>query len=120
MTKGRLTFFAAAILVLGGGCKPRAKEVAPTQLKEAAGLVSEAKFAMSVRDPARAETALARAVELVPTAGDYWLELGRCRVKLGNRGAAKDAYKSALAAYVKDEAHNPTNRAPALLRQIYV
>ncbi len=57
---------------------------------------------------------------LCPDTGDYWLELGRCRVRLGNRGTAKDAYKSALAAYQIDATRDAAIRVPSLLRQIYV
>lgn len=110
----------AAALLLGAGCKPRAKEITSLQRREAASLASEAQFALSVRDVARAEATYARAAALCPDWGDYWLELGRCRVKLGNRGAAKDAYKSALAAYEADAKRDAANRGPALLRQIYV
>ena len=110
----------AAALLLGAGCKPRAKEITSLQRREAASLASEAQFALSVRDVARAEATYARAAVLCPDWGDYWLELGRCRVKLGNRGTAKDAYKSALAAYEADAKRDAANRGPALLRQIYV
>jgi len=120
MTKGLLTLAAAAALLLGPGCKPRAKEVTSLQRKEAASLASEAQFALSMRDYVRAESVLARAASLCPDTGDYWLELGRCRVRLGQRNTAKDAYKSALAAYEDDAAGDGTSRARALLRQIYV
>jgi tetratricopeptide (TPR) repeat protein len=120
MTKHLLTIATAAALLFGAGCKPRPKEVTSLQRKEAASLASEAQFALSVRDVARAEATLARAVTLCPDAGDYWLELGRCRVQLGKRDAAKDAYKSALAAYEDEAARDAANRASALLRQIYV
>ena len=120
MTKGVLTIATAAALLLGAGCKPRAKEITSSQRKEAASLASEAQFALSVRDVARAEATYAQAAALCPDWGDYWLELGRCRVKLGNRGTAKDAYKSALAAYEFDATRNAASRVPAVFRQIYV
>lgn len=120
MTK-RVHALAAVVALLGtAGCKPQAREISPLQRREAASLVSEAHFALSVRDLARAEVSLAKAVALSPDLGDYWLELGRCRVKLGNRGAAKDAYKSALAAYEADAKREPAARAQAIVRQIYV
>src|SRR4051812_27367951 len=102
MTQRVQTFLAIGVLLLGAGCKPKVKEISSLQRREAESLASEAKFALSVRDVARAETSLARATALCPDVGDYWLELGRCRVKLGNRGAAKEAYKSALAVYQAD------------------
>ncbi len=120
MTKRVLTIVALVALVAGAGCKPRAKEITSLQRKEALSLVSEAKFALSVRDVARAEATLTRAAALAPDVGDTWLELGRCRVKLGHRGTAKDAYKAALADYENDAARDAALRAPAVLRQIYV
>lgn len=120
MTFRVLPLTAVAAVLLGVGCKPKAKEITSLQRREAASLVSEANFALSVRDVARAETAFARATVICPDMGDYWLELGRCRVKLGNRGAAKDAYKSALAAFEADAKRETAIRAPALLRQVYV
>ena len=120
MTKRLLTFAASAALLLGPGCRPRTKEVTSLQRREAASLASEAQFALSVRDLARAEKALAGATALCPDTGDYWLELGRCRVRLGNRAGAKEAYKSALRAYEDAAARAAANRGPTLLRQIYV
>jgi tetratricopeptide (TPR) repeat protein len=115
-----LLIWAILAVGLAAGCKPRPKEISTMQRKEAASLASEAQFAVSVRDFARAEPLLAKAAELCPDMGDYWLELGRCRVKLGNRWAAKDAYKSALNDFARDEGRNPQLRAPAVLRQVYV
>jgi tetratricopeptide (TPR) repeat protein len=120
MTKWVFMLIAVAALVGGAGCKPRATQITPSQRREAAGLASEAQFALSVRDVARAETALAQAAALCPDWGDYWLELGRCRVKLGNRSAARDAYKAALGAYETDAKRDPAIRGGAILRQIYV
>lgn len=119
MTKRALTIAAVALL-LGGACKPKAKEISSLQRREAESLASEAKFALSVRDVTRAEASLTRATAMCPDVGDYWLELGRCRVKLGNRGTAKDAYKSALSVYQADAAREASVRVPAILRQIYV
>lgn len=120
MTKRVFAVATAVALVFGAGCKPRAKEITSSQRAEAAGLVSEAQFALSVRDVTRAEATLTKAVALCPDIGDYWLELGRCRMRLGQRGTAKDAYKSAVAAYVADAKREPAERVPAVLRQIYV
>jgi tetratricopeptide (TPR) repeat protein len=109
-----------ALLLVGAGCKPGGKEITALARKEAESLASEGQFALSVRDVARAEATLAKAAALCPDTGDYWLELGRCRVKLGNRGTAKDAYKSAIDAYQADAKREPAVRVPAVLRQIYV
>ncbi len=119
MKRIAFTLMIVALLAATGCGKPRAKEISSLARKEAESLASEAQFAVSVRDVARAEAALAKAAALCPDTGDYWLELGRCRVKLGNRGGAKDAYKSALAAYEDDAAREGANRGPAIARQVY-
>jgi len=51
--------------------------------------------------------------------GDYWLSLGSTRVRLGNRGAAKEAYNAALKAYEDDAARDST-RSDSWLKQAYV
>jgi tetratricopeptide (TPR) repeat protein len=121
MTK-RVFVMAAAVaaLLAVAGCKPKAKEISPLQRREAESLVSEAQFALSVRDLARAEATFARAATLSPDIGDTWVQLGQCRVKLGQRSAAKAAFQSALAIYEADAAGDAVNRVPATLRQIYV
>ncbi len=120
MTKRFLAIAVVAGLLLGAGCKPRTQEITALQRREAASLASEAQFALSIRDVVRAEATLARAAALCPDTGDYWIELGRCRVRLGHRGEAKAAYHSALAAYEAEAAKNSATRGPALLRQLYV
>ena len=63
---------------------------------EAANLSSEADFAMQMKDFARAEKALARAVQLDPRILVYWLDLGVSRRKQGNVEGARTAYQKAL------------------------
>jgi tetratricopeptide (TPR) repeat protein len=109
----------AALLLAGLGCGPsKSKEVSSLQRKEAATLVSEAEFALSVRDLPRAEGLYAKAAALCPDEGEYWLALGSVRVKQGNRGAARGAYKSALAAYEKASADGKDTQP--VLQHIYV
>ena len=79
----------------GCGGKP---EVTERQRKEADHLVAEANFALTLRDWARAEGLLARAVALVPDNGDFWTMLGTTRVRLGRKPAARDAYLKGLQA----------------------
>jgi tetratricopeptide (TPR) repeat protein len=114
----RLPIIVAAALLLAG-CGPKSGKITATQRQEAAALVSEAQFALSVRDPARAESLLAKAAALCPDTGDYWLNLGRVRVRAGNRAGAKSAYQSAIEAYAYDAAANPRMYSTAVLRQIY-
>ena len=99
------------------GCAPR-KQVTERDRKEAAHLVSEAQFAMTMREWARAEGLYAKAVQVAP-AGDYWLSLGAARMRLNNRAGAKDAYQSALKAYEEAAARNKTLSEP-WLKQAYV
>ncbi len=120
MLNRALSFVLAVTVLLLAGCKPKPKEITSLQRKEAASLASEAQFALSVRDAARAEASLAKAAALAPDTGDYWLELGRCRVRLGQRGTAKDAYIAALDAYEADAMRAANLRTPSILRRIYV
>ena len=102
-----------------GGCKPQAASITPTHRKEAANLVSEAQFAMSIRDYARAERLLTQATVLEFDHGNSWVSLGAMRVRLGQRPAAKKAYESALHAF--EDAANATPAAPEIsLQQVSV
>lgn len=118
ITQIRLVLLGVIVLTLGIGCTPNRKRVTDRDRKEAAFLVSEAQFALTLREWARAEGLLAKAVQISPE-GDYWLSLGSTRVRLGNRGAAKEAYQAALKAYEDNVAMNATISEP-WLKQAYV
>lgn len=112
--------FLLGLGLLAGGCSPKSKEISSLQRKEAATLVSEAEFALQLKDYARAEGLLAKAVELCPDTGKYGVDLGSVRVRLGKKDGAKAAYQVALKAY-EDEAKLPeTTEAGPMLRQVYV
>ena len=115
----RFLFPALAALSLAGiSCsKSKPKEITSLQRKEAASLVSEAQFAKHVRDLPRAEALYTKATALCPDDGKYWVDLGALRVQIGNKSAAREAYKSALAAYesIKVEAD-----PQPLMQQVYV
>lgn len=102
-----------AAIAVGVGCSPKRKQVSERDRKEAALLVSEAQFAMTMRDWSRAEGSLAKAVQLSPE-GDFWIALGSTRVRLGNRAAAKEAYQEAVKAYEADAANDATRVEPWL------
>lgn len=120
MTTTRLVLAtAAALLALGTGCRAKKKEVTELERKEAALLVSEAQFAMQIRNWADAEAALTKAVEKVPDAGPYWISLGAMRVKLGKRSEAKSAYQGALKAFEAEAAEDKNDPEP-WLQQVYV
>lgn len=106
-------------LLLAGGCKPSGKEVTSLQRKEAATLVSEAEFAVQLKDYARAEGLLAKAADLAPDTGRYWVDLGAMRVRLGKKDLARAAYKAGLAAYEAAAKEDPKDPQP-VLQQVYV
>jgi Flp pilus assembly protein TadD len=102
-----------------GGCGAKKKEVTELQRKESAHHASEAQFALTVRDFARAETSLAKAAELTPDEAALWVNLGAARMKQGKREAAKDAYRRALAVHEGEAKQNKTD-PHAWLEQVYV
>ena len=103
-----------AVFVAGCG----RKEVTSLQRKQAASLVSEADFALSVRDYPRAEGLLTQAVAACPDTPDYWLKLGAVRRRLGNRAGAKAAYEEILDLAKANFKRNAKDTQP-LLQQIY-
>ena len=109
---------ALGLAVLGAGCS-RHKEITSLQRKEAASLVSEAQFAVTLRDYARAEPLLAKAVALCPDTSDYFLSLGTVRRQMDNRAGAKQAYEQALD-LCRDAYRRDGKNTQPLLQQIYV
>jgi Flp pilus assembly protein TadD len=107
----RLALVLAAALALAG-C--RAKEISSTDRKEAANIVSEAQFAVTLKDWPRAEGLYVKATALCPDEGESWLGLGVVRMRMHNPGGAKDAYKSALSAYTDDIKRDPANTLPVI------
>jgi len=100
----RLALVLAAVVVLAG-C--RAREITKHDRDEAANIVSEAEFALTMKDWPRAEGLYAKAAALTPDQGETWVRLGVVRVRLKNPGGAKDAYKSALSAFEDDFKKHP-------------
>jgi tetratricopeptide (TPR) repeat protein len=107
----RLVLVLAAAVALAG-C--RAKEITSIDRKEAANIVSEAEFAVTLKDWNRAEGLYAKAVALCPDQGETWVGLGVVRMRLHNPSAATDAYKSALSAYKDEIDRDPKNSLPVL------
>jgi tetratricopeptide (TPR) repeat protein len=107
----RLALVLAVALALSG-C--RAKEISSTDRKEAANIISEAEFAVAMKDWPRAEGLYVKATALCPDQGESWVALGVIRMRLHNPGGAKDAYKSALSAYTDDIKRDPTNTFPVV------
>jgi Flp pilus assembly protein TadD len=106
-------------LVALAGCKPKPEDITPLQRKEAASLVSEAEFAMTLRDYSRAEPLFEKAAKLCPDDGEYWLGLGVTRRRLGNLAGAKAAYEKARSAY-GDEFKRDSKNTDAVLQEMYV
>lgn len=104
-------------LLLASGCKPK-PEITELQRKEAANLASEAEFAIALRDWARAEPLFEKAANLSPDVGDYWINLGVARRRLGNTPGAKAAYEKAREAY-RDAFESEPKNTESLLQEIY-
>jgi Flp pilus assembly protein TadD len=110
-------FFAAVIMFLAlAGCKP--KEITPLQRKEAASVASEAQFAVTMRDYARARPLFEKATQLCPDDGEYWLGLGIMCRRLNDNSAAKAAYEKARSAYHETYDNKPAE-VEALLQELY-
>lgn len=108
---------AALVLSSLTGCGR--KEITALQRKEAANLASEAQFASTVRDFARAEGLYTKAAELCPDNGEYWVVLGVTRKRLKDNSGAKKAYEKAVDAY--GDAYKADDKHPeVLLHKAYV
>lgn len=110
----------AAAAFGAGGCGAK-KEPGITELqrKEAAHHASEAQFALTLRDFARAEESLAKAAALTPDDGALLVSLGATRMKLGRKDPARQAYQGALKAYEDAAKREPTDPEP-WLKRVYV
>lgn len=85
------------------------REVSRVVAAEAETYMSDAMFALQIKDFARAEQSLAKAVKLRDDIPDWWVNLGIARKRLGQKGDAKSAYKKALALHEKayDKSKDP-------------
>src|SRR6187200_836444 len=117
--KSTFVLIATLAMFAGAGCKPKPEDITSLQRKEAASLVSEAQFAINLRDYARAEPLFEKAAKLCPDDGEYWLGLGVTRRRLGNTSGAKAAYEEARSAY-RDAFKRNANDGEALLQEVYV
>lgn len=106
-----------SVALLASGCGR--KEITTLQRKEAATLVSEANFAITLRDLPRAEGLLAKAVVLCPDTADYWLLLGNVQRRQDNRAGAKASYEQALKENKELYRREPKNGV-ILLQQVYI
>jgi tetratricopeptide (TPR) repeat protein len=102
----RQALVLAAALSLAGCAR---KEISAIDREQAANMASEAEFAATVKEWARAEGLYAQAAKLCPDSGDLWLALGVARMHLGDRSGARDAYKAAASACKAAFKADPTN-----------
>lgn len=108
-----LLFLGATLAV---GCAR--KEITALQRKEAATLVSEAQFALTLRDYARAEPLLAKAAAICPDNTAYWQTLGAVRRRMDNRAGAKEAYGKMLDA-ARDQYRRDAKNTDGVLQEVY-
>lgn len=112
MTSRPALILAAALAL--AGCRP--KEITSLERKEAASDVSEAEFAVTMREWSRAEGLYAHAAGLCPDEGDVWANLGAVRMRLHDPSGARSAYKSALSAFAADCRRDPLNSTSVIRR----
>jgi tetratricopeptide (TPR) repeat protein len=97
---GRFVSLLLALAMLtGAGCSRGKPRISALDRKTAANLVSEAEFAVQLRDYPRAADLYERAARLCPDDAAYDLGLGQCRRRLDQTAAARDAYEAALKLY---------------------
>ena len=109
-----LLLLLSAVFTAGCG----RKEITSLQRKEAANIASEAQFALTLRDYARAEPLLTKATALCPDTPEYWQSLGVVRRRLDNRSGAKQAYGQMRDA-ARDLYKSDDKNSNALLQQVY-
>jgi Flp pilus assembly protein TadD len=115
-----MTTLAAALTGCGDKADTAAKaEPTKAQRAEVAMLLSEAEFAVQLRDHARAEPLLAKAVTIVGDNPDHWIMLGATRRRLGNTDGARQAYRSALTVLESEYKKTPADGG-LVLEQVYV
>lgn len=107
----------ALIVLLAAGCSKK-REITSMQRKQAATLVSEAEFAMTIRDFTRAETLMRQAADLCPDTGGYWLTLGNLCKRSGKTDDARKAYTQSVEAYAEAYRADSTD-GKLLMRQMY-
>lgn len=110
--------FFALVFLLAAGCGPKQPAISDLQRKQAAALVSEAEFAVALRDYTRAEGLFREATELCPDNGSYWLQLGTTSKRLNKTAEAKKSYEQAAKAYAAAYKTNAADPSP-VLRQVY-
>lgn len=98
------------------------KEVPTAVEAESGKLVSEAEFALQLRDAARAEKALSQAVKLRTDIPEWWMLLGLTQKTLGKTSDARASYKKALAIHERryEVTGEPDHVLPQLLTLVLI
>lgn len=117
MKRRSLVVLALVLLLAVTGCGKK-PEITPLQRKQAAALVSEAEFAITIRDFARAEDLMRQAAELCPDDGSYWMALGNLTKRNGKPAEARKAYEQCVEVYAAAYKETPQN-GKLLMRQMY-
>jgi len=110
--KSVLWLMAGVLALTGPACHRKAKEAAPLQRKEAANYASEAEFAVTLKDFARAAQLYTQAAGICPDDAGYWMNAGFCRRRLDQRAEARKAYEAALGIYREAASRDRTNLEP--------
>jgi len=113
-----LSVLVCAVVLVAAGCSKKSKEVPEIVKKEAATLLSEAQFAMSIREYSRAEELITRALKLREDVPEYWVSLGMARRKQDNTGGARKAYNEALELHT--DRYKEENKPEELAQQAFV
>lgn len=92
------------------------KSVSKLEAAEADNLVSDAVFAMQIKDHARAAQNLEKALAIRPDVGEWWENLGYCYKLLDRKSDARSAYKKAVGIW--DSAYDKTGRIDYAMRQL--
>lgn len=108
---------ALVVLLAVTGCSKK-QEITPVQRKQAATFVSEAEFAITIRDYARAEDLMRQATELCPDDGNYWMALGNLSKRNSKPAEARKAYEKCVEVYAAAYKETPQN-GKLLMRQMY-
>ncbi|CAM2991612.1 tetratricopeptide repeat protein [Rariglobus hedericola] len=112
------TLLACAALLVSAGCSKKPKEVPAAIKAEAATLMSEAQFAMQIREYSRAEELTQRALKLRDDVPEYWVSLGMVRRKQDNKDGARKAYKHALELHI--DRYKADKKPEELAQQAFV
>lgn len=91
---------ACAAALLAAACSRQTKEVPPAVAAEAKMHISEAQFAIQIREFKRAEELVRRALELRDDVPEYWVTLGMVLRRQDDVSGARKAYEKALALHV--------------------